>query len=110
MIEVGVPRAHFEGLAAMQPRKYTPFWPRFVIDFDAQSELLKKMSAMCQEPQISKLKLVYFRFNNDENNTLKPCDTVIWIGDLNYRLANDELTADEIRDLALKWEIEPLLK
>jgi len=50
------------------------------------------------------------RFNNDETNTLKNCDIVVWMGDLNYRLNNDELTAEEIRTLAEKWEINQLLR
>ena len=52
----------------------------------------------------------FLRFDNDETNTLKNCDIVIWIGDLNYRVSEDEITGEEIRALAEKWEIGPLLR
>lgn len=53
---------------------------------------------------------MYIRFNNDEANTLRNCDIVIWAGDLNYRVSSDELGPEQIRELAEKWEINQLLR
>ena len=53
----------------------------------------------------------FVRFGPDsEETTLKQCDVVVWVGDLNYRVAMDELSPNEIRDLAEKWEINELLR
>lgn len=50
------------------------------------------------------------RFDNDEANTLKNSDIVVWVGDLNYRVSEDEISGEEIRKFAEKWEIGQLLR